>query len=115
MVSSSGARPAALTQGQVDDLARGRHHDVAPRLHAQRASPPAQARAAQASGPVAMAPAEMQAIARTGTAPKGVLQRIAAAAAAEAPRKGKPKPAAAGGKASASAPALKPPDTAADT
>lgn len=114
MVSSSGARPAALTQGQVDDLARGRHHDAAPLLHAQRASPPAQARAAQASGPVAMAPAEMQAIARTGTAPKGVLQRIAAAAAAEAPRKGKPKPAA-GGKASASAPALKPPDTAADT
>lgn len=113
MVSSGGARPAALTQGQVDDLARGRHVDVARLLHAQRAAPPAQARGAEASGPVAMAPAEMQAIARTGTAPKGVLQRIAAAAPAEAARKGKPK-SAASGKTSASAPALKPPDSAAD-
>lgn len=114
MVSSGGARPAALTQGQVDDLARGRHLDAAPALHAQRAAPPAQARGAEASGPVALAPAEMQAIARTGTAPKGVLQRIAAAAPAEAARKNKSKPKPATGKASASAPALKPPETAAD-
>ena len=113
MVSSGGARPAALTQGQVDDLARGHHVDVAPVLHAQRAAPPAQARGAEASGPVAMAPAEMQAIARTGTAPKGVLTRIAAATPAQAARKGKPKPAASA-KATASAPALKPPATAAD-
>lgn len=113
MVSSGGARPAALTQGQVDDLARGRHDEVARLLHAQRASPPTQARAAQTSGPVAMSATEMQTIARSGAAPKGVAQRIAAATPAEAARKGKPKPAASG-KASTSAPALKPPQAATD-
>ncbi len=104
MVTPAGSRPAALSQRQVDDLARGRHAEAAKLLHADRRAPPAAESRAPASGPVPVAAEEMQAVVRSGAAPAGVVQRIAAAAGAG---KGEAKavPASEPGK---GAPALKP-------
>ncbi|HSW15721.1 MAG TPA: hypothetical protein VLJ86_00730 [Ramlibacter sp.] len=85
MVKPGGSRPVALSQRQVDDLARGQDVDVSPRLHAGRMQPPTPTAVGAASGPVPLTAKDMQSIVRSGAAPVRVLQRIAAATPAAAP------------------------------
>ncbi|WP_372527255.1 hypothetical protein [Piscinibacter sp.] len=113
MVKPGGSRPVALSQRQVDDLARGQHADISPRLHAARMQPPTPtatpAAVSAASGPVPLAAKDMQSIVRSGAAPVRVLQRIAAATPAAAPSaKAKGKVQAVSRQASGSAPTLLP-------
>lgn len=111
MVTPGSSRPAALSQREVDDLARGEQAGAAKLLHAARHVRPVPESRAPASSPVPLAAKEMQAIVRGGAAPAGVLQRIAAAApAAAGPAKGRAK-AAPANEPSRSAPALKPPES----
>ena len=112
MVKPGGSRPAALSQREVDDLARGEHAGAAKLLHAARHAPPVPESPTPASGPVSLAAKEMQAIARSGTAPAAVVERIAAATPAVAGKvegRARVAPASERGR---SAPALKPPDPA---
>jgi hypothetical protein len=83
----TGSRPTPLTQHEVDDLARGQHVHISPRLHASRLPTAAEAPAAvdTATSPVPLATKDMQTIARSGTVPRGVLERIAAATPVRAP------------------------------
>jgi hypothetical protein len=118
MVTPQASRPAALSQRQVDDLARGQHEELAPLLHAVRVTPPtaagaarksaAKATSAAGSAPVALSAKDMQGIAGSGSTPARIAQRIAASRPApttEQPAKAK----AAGGKPAGAAPKLRPP------
>jgi hypothetical protein len=108
---SSGSRPAVLTQDQVNELARGNHHDVARMLRATRAESaheedhPAEAR----SRPVNLSAKDIEGIRRSGRATGGLAKKIAEAARPKqtAQRKAKAGPAA---KRATSAPTLKPTD-----
>jgi hypothetical protein len=107
MVTRAASQPAALTQRQVDDFARG-NHEEAPRLLRQMSvAAPDESEHSAASSPVEIAAKDMQGILRSGAVPSRVLRRIAVSTPAPAARpKGKLKAAA---RKAYTAPKLKPP------
>lgn len=82
MVIPGNSRPAALSQRQVDELARGEGVETAALLRSVRRPPPEGApkgaEATDAAGPVAFSAEEMAAITRHGAAPDEMRKRIAA-------------------------------------
>ena len=88
-----GSRPAALTQGQVDDLVRGNHQDVAGILRSPRSEPPLDEKGSTGAGsrPVELSAKDMQAVRRSGLAPSQVVNRIAEAEQPEEPAQYKGK------------------------
>jgi hypothetical protein len=106
-VKPGGSSPAALTQRQVDAFASGQPGDAAALLRASRNEMTAGRSRTKGSDPVALAPKEMQGIARTGVAPNAVLKRIATA---EAPAKQKKSKAAPVRRYAGRAPKLTPPN-----
>jgi hypothetical protein len=107
MVTRGASRPAALTQRQVDGLKSGQPGEAAALLRESRYEATAARSRTSGSAPVALAPKEMQGIARAGVAPDAVLKRIAAT---RTPAKKKSK-AASTGRYEGRAPKLAPPKT----